>query len=582
MTRASLAFGACFLAVAVGALALRLPRLAERPMHGDEANQAYKAGLKLFEEGVYLYDTGDHHGPSLYYLTQPILWLSGARIFAETTESEYRLLPVLFGLGLILLLIPLSDGLGRPATMVAGVLTALSPAMVYYSRYYIQETLLVFFTLATILAVWRYARSGRLGWLLLAGGCVGLMHATKETWVIHAAAMVGGVGLAWLWRRWRGTGRPFAVSPSPLEGEGRVRGDVVPSPLEGEGRVRGDVVGVPPAAPRARLNRVHVALAALVAVAVVFVLYSSPTLHGLANPRGPIDSVLAYYNYFFRAGGAGMHDHPWYWYLGMLVWSRDGEWPGWAKAWDLVSRGRLLSGVNWSEGLILALAAVGFVAALRRKPPSDAHAPLLRFFAFYTALLAILYSAIPYKTPWCLLTMLDGMIVLAGVGLVALVRWAPGRPVKITLGLAIAALLVQLGVQAWRTNTAYAADRRNPYVYAHTSTDCINLVKRVEAVAAASPRGRGLLIRVVADDYWPLPWYLRAFPNVGWGEAPDPPDADILILSPEAQDWADAHLRGKYVTLGAEGLRPEVFVSMYVEASLWDAFVKGNGRRAAP
>jgi predicted membrane-bound mannosyltransferase len=238
--------------------------------------------------------------------------------------------------------------------------------------------------------------------------------------------------------------------------------------------------------------------------------------------------------------------------------------------------------VNWSEGLILALAAVGFVAALRRKPPSDAHAPLLRFFAFYTALLAILYSAIPYKTPWCLLTMLDGMIVLAGVGLVALVRWAPGRPVKITLGLAIAALLVQLGVQAWRTNTAYAADRRNPYVYAHTSTDCINLVRRVEAVAAASPKGRGLLIRVVADDYWPLPWYLRAFPNVGWGEAPDPPDADILILSPEAQDWADAHLRGKYVTLGAEGLRPEVFVSMYVEASLWDAFVKGNGRRAAP
>jgi predicted membrane-bound mannosyltransferase len=174
------------------------------------------------------------------------------------------------------------------------------------------------------------------------------------------------------------------------------------------------------------------------------------------------------------------------------------------------------------------------------------------------------------------------MIVLAGVGLVALIRWAPGRPVKIALGLVAAALIVQLGGQAWRTTTAYAADRRNPYVYAHTATDCIHLVQRVEALAAVSPKGRGLLIRVVTDDYWPLPWYLRAFPNVGWGEAPDPPDADILILSPQAQDWADGHLRGNYVKLGAEGLRPEVFVCMYVEESLWNAFVKEQGGRAAP
>ena len=558
MNRARFVFGACILAVAVGAAALRLPRLAERPMHGDEANQAYKAGLKLFEEGVYLYDTGDHHGPSLYYLTQPILALSGARTFAETTESEYRLLPVLFGIGLVLLLWPLGAGLGRAATVVAAVLTALSPAMVFYSRYYIQETLLVFFTLATILAVWRYTRTGRPAWLLLAGGCVGLLHATKETWVLHAAAMAGASSLAWLWRRWR------------------------------EGPAA-------PASPRVHVKVGHVAAAALLAIAVVFVLYSSPTFHAsagerssacLANPRGPIDSVLAYYSYFFRAGGAGMHDHPWYWYVGMLVWSRDGQWPGWARVWDLVSHGRVLAGLNWSEGLIVGLAAIGFVASLRRKTPPDAEAPLLRFFAFYTLLLVAIYSAIPYKTPWCVLTFLDGMIVLAGVGVVAFARglMASGMPSKANAFIftLIVFLVVQLGFQAYRTSYTYAADRRNPYVYAHTSTDCINMVKRVEALAAVSPKGRGLLIRVVTDDYWPLPWYLRTFPNVGWGDAPDPPDADILILAPETQDWADAHLHGKYVKLGAEGLRPEVFVCMYVEESLWNAFVKEKGGRAAP
>ena len=38
----------------------------------------------------------------------------------------------------------------------------------------------------------------------------------------------------------------------------------------------------------------------------------------------------------------------------------------------------------------------------------------------------VVYSAIPYKTPWCLLGFLHGMILLAGVGAVVLVRSARG------------------------------------------------------------------------------------------------------------------------------------------------------------
>ena len=63
----------CVLAVSA-ALLLRLPELARRPMHHDEANQAVRCG-ELQQTCVYRYDPVDHHGPTLYYFSLPLAWL---------------------------------------------------------------------------------------------------------------------------------------------------------------------------------------------------------------------------------------------------------------------------------------------------------------------------------------------------------------------------------------------------------------------------------------------------------------------------------------------------------------------------
>ena len=86
---------------------------------------------------------------------------------------------------------------------------------------------------------------------------------------------------------------------------------------------------------------------------------------------------------------------------------------------------RYADGPIWTEAVIILLAVVGFVAALTRKGLSAANADLLRFIAFYTLILTVAYSAIPYKTPWCMLGFLHGMILLAGVGAVVLVKLVP-------------------------------------------------------------------------------------------------------------------------------------------------------------
>jgi uncharacterized protein (TIGR03663 family) len=509
------------LLITAAAVATRLPKLGQRPMHTDEAVHAVKCD-ELWETGRYRYDLHEFHGPTLYYCTLPSLWLSGAKNFADTTEATYRIVPVVFGVGLILLLLLIGDGLGWPAAACAAVLTAISPAMMFYGRYYIQETLLVFFTFLVIVAGWRYVRSRRTGWLILAGAAVGLMHATKETCIIAWGALLLALAINTLWH-WRISGVGVA--------------------LRGYWRGKAVVGGI--------------VLAILISVTLYSGLFTSAS--------GPLDSLRTFAGYFDRAGGHGLHDHPWYYYLRMLAYTHyvPGPW--------------------WSEGLILGLAVIGAVAAVLGRGVRDAHVPLLRFLTIYTLLMTAVYSAIPYKTPWCMLGFLHGMILLAGVGAVALISWLRLLPLRILAGLVLLALGGQLGWQAYRANTRFCADYRNPYVYAHPLFQVVELTERVEDIATVHPDGLAMLVKVIADDPWPLPWYLRRLSRVGyWEEVPPEPDAPVIIVGAELQEQLEARLKGDYI-FSSKGLRaPNVVLWLYVEQSLWNRYVDERLRPHSP
>jgi uncharacterized protein (TIGR03663 family) len=268
--------------LAIGA-ATRAPRLDLRPMHGDEANQAVKTG-HLYDHGVYAYDPLDHHGPTLYYLAALSARLAGHDRFADTTESTYRIVPVIFGLALLILPWGLRSEIGSSGAAAASLLLAVSPAFAFYSRYFIQEMLLVFFTGAAIVCAARYFRSPSLSWAIAAGACAGLMHATKETCVI-AFASLAVAGLC------------VFVSRDTSKRNA------------------------------ARQTSLHILAAITVALAVSVVLFSS----FFTNARGPLDSILTYGNYIQRADGAGIHDRPWHHYLWSMIFiQRDGG-PWWSE-----------------------------------------------------------------------------------------------------------------------------------------------------------------------------------------------------------------------------------------------------------
>jgi uncharacterized protein (TIGR03663 family) len=517
--------------VAIGA-AFRLSALEKRPLHGDEANQAVKTG-RLLETGIYHYDPKEHHGPTLYYMALAALKAAGVKNFSESTITEYRLVPALCGIAMVALAGFLVLPLGRWAAFWAALLTAVSHAMTYYSRYYIQEMLLVLFIYAALACAWRWWRKPGVGWAMGAGACLGLAHATKETCVVIFAAMALAKALTLLYSRWRDGRWPVLFAAD-----------------------------TPAAELSARLLGLHGAVLIMAAVLVSVTFFSS----FFTYPQGVADSVMAFTTYLHRGtegtGSAALHDKPWYYYLSLLGWTYR------------------TAGPKWTEAPVLVLAVLGAIVLLWRRGDQTGARPALlgRFLVFLTLVLSVVFSLLAYKTPWNVLVFFQGMILLAGVGAAALIRAGRWRPVQATLCAIVLGVAVFEARQAWQGNFVYAADARNPYAYAHTSTAVTRLVDRVHDLCAVDPDGTAMRVHVIqpGGDYWPLPWYFRDLTKVGyWSDIPPSPDAPVIITAPQLAPKLQPLLKDQYF-VETHGLRPGRLLTVFIRQDLWDRFIAGR------
>ena len=459
----------------LGAFWLRTHELASRAMHADEANQAVKVG-ELIETGRYAFDPSDHHGPTLYYATLPIAWLRGQTTLAALDETTVRLVPALAGTLAVLLLAALAAPLGRWPALAAAAWFATSPPVVYYSRHFGQEMLLVTFTLATLVAAQRWWLTGRVSWAVAAGVCAGLMQSTKESAPLFVLA--SGVALVVVRQR-------------------------------------------SPASTRIVRDMLAAGAAALV-VAAAF--YSSFGTH-VAGLR---DAFAAYGQAFTRAIGETGHEKPWWYYLRLFAWQRRG-------------------GVVFEQVALSAFALAGAGLALRSGNK------FLRGATVYTLVVAVVLSFIPYKTPWHVVHLIPGLALLAAGALAALPNW------RVAAGLAVGALVLQIA-QMNRVAFTYAGDERNPYAYVHSSPDVLKF--RARAVAALSG-ATDRTVRVIGEEYWPLPWYLRGLPGVGyWSTPPAGCDGALVIVNASQAEAVRARLHGAYQE-SFLGLRPGVVCVLF-------------------
>ena len=176
---------ASFLGLALVALGLRLWELDGRTMHYDEAIHVHYAWR--LAEGEGFSHSPWMHGPLQIHLT--------ALVFKVFSDSDFtaRLIYALFGAGLVFLPFFLRSHLGRTGALVTSLLLALSPSLLYFSRFGRNDILMVFFAVALLALIWRYLNEGRNRYLYMASAVLALAFATKET--AYIMVVIFGIGL---------------------------------------------------------------------------------------------------------------------------------------------------------------------------------------------------------------------------------------------------------------------------------------------------------------------------------------------------------------------------------------------------
>lgn len=510
------------LAVALGSY-YRMPGLGNRPMHTDEANLGVKLG-DFWESGRFTYDPKDFHGPALHQTS--LLWakMDGWGAPDTWTEADLRFVAALCGLGVLLSTLLFADALGRYGTAIAMILTAVSPMMVYYSRYFIMEMQLVLLVSLMLGCFWRYSQGGTRVWLVIGGCALGFQHATKETFILN----IGAAFVGWIVAR-------------SMIGEFQTR--------------QGSSYGLGSAAGRNNKGRPARPLLWVVIPAVLVSVASYS--NGFRDWQPVLESLTTYLSYLERSGGSG-HEKPWHYYLTLLVWRKD----------TLI----------WTEALIVGLALVGmlysFLGDFQRNTARQA---FLVFLSVYAFVLLAGYSILSYKTPWSILSAQHALTLLAGVG--AWVIWAkvmPGRMARLVFNVLLGAGIYHLCDQSIRlTGThrlaqlEYSADPRNPYAYSHTQKSLLKLMAEVDGYAKDQPdRKEKLKIQVVSQDSgWPLHWYWRTWKKAGYQDkTPDEIDADIIVVDAEHYDEVLSKIRpDDYTEHYPYGLRPGVMLTLFLK-----------------
>lgn len=391
-----------------------------------------------------------------------------------------RLTPVLVSLASIWLTLRFAPLIGRRAAWIAALCMAVSPAFTFYSRYAIHEAWVVFFLLLMLWGLLGLVRFGRGKHLVaLVAGTVGMI-LTKETYVIHFGCfLLAGLTL-WLWEHLFPSRPAWVVHPRR---------------------------------------------------------WSEAT--ALWSLAGGIGAILFFYsgNFLFWESLPGL-------WKTHAVWFQTGvDSSGHAKTgFDLFGVGAwqvnsywLWLGARYEWPFLL-----GLLACFRYLFPSR---PALRFIAIYGGGTLLAYSLIPYKTPWCTISIFWPFYLVLG-GLAE--EWRAHRWVLpvVLLGIGVSAAL------AIRLNFFEPTNHREPYVYVQTDAEIRLLTGPLLEAAREDPAFRHRKGQVLLESYYPLPWILGDFTSLGYfkkGAWPERLDGVFVVTEISNAEEVRGRLEGDYI-----------------------------------
>jgi uncharacterized protein (TIGR03663 family) len=493
------------------AVFIRVYRLNEKPMHVDEAVHAIKFGY-LLENNYYRYNPVEFHGPTLNYFTLIPAWILNERTISEVTETTLRIVPVFAGLLLLTLLFYLKN-IGKDFLLSAIVLTGFSSLIVFYNRYYIQESLLVSFSYCAIILLYKFYKSQKLIHLTSSAFLFALAFASKETSIITFFAII----ISLIMLHFLNHNRKFHFNWKQT----------------------------------------------LTFIAVFTISAEILFTSFFSNLKGALDSLLTFTNYFGKAGSNTEHIQPFYYYFSFASFTTFDE-------------------VFLAELIIIVFFLFGLVRSFRKINSQTQGISFIKFLSLFTLSLIIIYSIIPYKTPWTMMSFWEGMLLVSAFGFAELRKFIT----KTYWNLLLLLVGSSFFVQSYYISIVHSSIPQNPFVYSHAESDVKLIEDLVLKISDAQSEKRNTPIYIAApkSDYWPLPWYLRKFNKTSWNKdiTEDVYKFPIVITTPEYENDLIEKLYSKvsagsvnlYVPLFARQMeiRPGKEIRGYIRKEYYDNF----------
>ncbi len=431
-----------------------------RTFHPDEANQAFTTG-RLLETGQYAYRPDDHHGPTLYYAAAAIQKATGHNTLASMDGTLLRCTPLLFALLALVFGFLAVRKLLKPATGKLGgwlvpalfvLLLGSSPIFAFFATDFIQEMLLACFTMMMFWAGTGYFASQPSD------------HQTTKL-PNHQTIKPG----TWALLFGIAAGLAFATKETSLLTFAAAGLAGIPLAW----RFRKDM--------RRETRNAVLALAGFALTAILFFSSFASNWQGVYNAF-----IAAPLSYLGRAAGsaasagAADHVHPWWQYLKWLF----------ASDWKFSA---------------LPLAAIFLVTVKRRS-----------FVHIYGIILLVLYSLIPYKTPWCALQLLLPIVLAPFV--------VPRTRTMSFIALPLAILSLATNVIGDMAIARDPDSKEIPYNYASASPEVQQLAATVASAMTSNPTipqspnsPAFIAVALPPADTWPFPWYNRPYePQTGY------------------------------------------------------------------
>ncbi len=191
------------------ATVLRFWDLGQKPLHHDESEHAYYSLSFALNPSGYKYDPL-LHGPFQFHavglMFKIVVILQNIFVLSASSsnnpwinDATARIVPALFGIGIVALPFGLRRELGRAGAWITAFLLAVSPAFVYFSRFLREDVYFNFFMFAMVVCAVQFAHKRTLRWLAGLAVASVLAYATFEGFFLTLAIFGGFLVLLAIW-----------------------------------------------------------------------------------------------------------------------------------------------------------------------------------------------------------------------------------------------------------------------------------------------------------------------------------------------------------------------------------------------